>query len=152
MRLFINTLFPGCSLVRKFGLTTTVGWREVMSANRPVRPGHGCLWCNQLIDQNQLAKEAKTDEERKTQAYGVEEPNPSVISLNGISAAHAVNDFMLDYLALRPERDLYYEHFHALKGKQNLVMPRRDDDCSECSQAGLRYGRGDSVALPCNEG
>lgn len=48
-------------------------------------------------------------------AYGVEEPNPSVISLNAISAAHAVNDFMLDYLGLRPEPPtLYYEHFHLL--------------------------------------
>ena len=74
---------------------------EVMSANRPVRPGTGCLWCNQLIDPNQLAKEAKTDEERKAQAYGVEEPNPSVISLNAVSAAHAANDFLLDYLGLR---------------------------------------------------
>ena len=66
----------------RFVLTTTGALVEVMSAKRPVRPGHGCLWCNQLIDQNQLAKEAKTDEERKAQAYGVNEPNPSVISLN----------------------------------------------------------------------
>src|SRR6185437_10973963 len=89
---------------------------EVMSVNRPVRPGHGCLWCNQLIDAGQLAKEAKTDEERKAQAYGVEEPNPSVISLNAISAAHAVNDFLLDFLNLRPEPQvLYYQHFHFLK-------------------------------------
>lgn len=64
----------------------------------------------------QLAKEAKTDDERKAQAYGVEEPNPSVISLNAISAAHAANDFLLDYLCLRPEAcQLHYEHFHFLK-------------------------------------
>jgi hypothetical protein len=144
-------LIPGVQLGSKIRSDNDGGLLEVMSANRPVRPGFGCLWCNQLIDQNQLAKEAKTDEERKAQAYGVEEPNPSVISLNGISAAHAVNDFMLDYLGLRAERALYYEHFHALKGKQNLVMPRRDEDCTECSQMGLRYGRGDSVALPCTE-
>jgi hypothetical protein len=124
-----------------------------MSANRPVRPGRGCLWCNQLIDTSELAKEAKTDEERKAQAYGVEEPNPSVISLNAISAAHAVNDFMLDYLGLRPEPSaLYYEHFHLLKGKHSLVEPRRDKECPECSQTGLRYGRGDAVSLPCTEG
>lgn len=145
-------LIPGAQLGSKIRADNEGGLAEVMSANRPVRPGQGCLWCNQLIDQNLLAKEAKTDEERKEQAYGVEEPNPSVISLNGISAAHAVNDFLLDYLGLRAERALYYEHFHALKGKQNLVVPRRDEDCSECSQTGLRYGRGDSVALPCTEG
>ena len=146
-------LIPGVQLGSKVRSDSEGKLVDVMSANRPIRPGVGCLWCNQLIDQEQLAKEAKTDEERKAQAYGVEEPNPSVISLNAISAAHAVNDFMLDYLGLREEReDFYYEHFHCLKGKQSLVAPRRDLDCPECSQTGLRYGRADSVSLPCLEG
>jgi hypothetical protein len=146
-------LIPGVQLGSKIRSDDTGALMEVMSAKRPVRPGCGCLWCNQLIDPNQLAKEAKTDEERKAQAYGVEEPNPSVISLNAISAAHAVNDFLMDYLGLRPDNGtLYYEHFHFLSGKRSLVEPRRDTDCSECSPAGLRYGRGDSVALPCIEG
>jgi hypothetical protein len=144
---------PGVQLGSKIRSDPAGALVEVMSANRPVRPGTGCLWCNQLIDANELAKEAKTDEERKAQAYGVGEPNPSVISLNAISAAHAVNDFLLDYLGLRPERaTLYYEHFHLLKAKHSLVEPRRDKECSECSRIGLRYGRGDSVALPCTEG
>ena len=94
---------------------------DVFSANRPLRPGLGCLWCNQLIDPNQLAREAKTDVERKAQAYGVEEPNPSMISLNAIAAAHAVNDFLLDYLGLRDERSLYYQHIHVLSGKHQKI-------------------------------
>jgi hypothetical protein len=103
------------------------------------------LWCNQLIDPSQLAKEAKTDEERKAQAYGVEEPNPSVISLSAVSAAHAVNEFLLDYLGLRPDGGkLYYEHFHFLKNTQMLVEPRKSDDCPECSHGGQRYGRAGS--------
>ena len=117
-----------------------------------MRPGLGCLWCNQLIDPNLLAKEAKTDDERKAQAYGVEEPNPSVISLNAVSAAHAVNDFLMDYLGLRSERTLYYQHFLAFSGKLQLVEPRKDSDCSECSHEGIRYGRGDAVDLPCMGG
>ena len=146
-------LIPGVQLGSKIRSDLAGTLVDVMSVNRPVRPGHGCLWCNQLIDASQLAKEAKTDEERKAQAYGVEEPNPSVISLNAIAASHAVNDFLLDYLSLRPEREtLYYEHFHLLKAKYSLVKPRRDKGCSECSHKGLRYGRGDSVALPCTEG
>jgi len=156
-RLVFNALvhqyfIPGVQLGSKIRSDSEGHLIDVMSANRPVRPGDGCLWCNQLIDQNQLAKEAKTDEERKAQSYGVEEPNPSVISLNAISASHAVNDFLLDYLELRPEHPLFYEHFHLLSGKQSLVTPRRDNDCPECSQSGLRYGRADSVALPCMEG
>lgn len=157
-RLVFNALvhqyfIPGVQLGSKIRSNSNGRLIDVMSANRPVRPGHGCLWCNQLIDPNALALEAKTDEEHKAQAYGVEEPNPSVISLNAISAAHAVNDFLLDYLSLRTESDaLRYEHFHLLEGKRSLVEPRKDADCSECSRAGLRYGRGDSVALPCIEG
>jgi short chain dehydrogenase len=146
-------LIPGVQLGSKIRPGSDGSLLEVMSANRPVRPGRGYLWCDQLIDPEQLAKEAKSDEERKAQAYGVDEPNPSVISLNGISSAHAVNDFMLDYLNLRPaHEDHYYEHFHCLKGKQSLVIPRSDADCPECSPTGLRFGRADSVSLPCIEG
>jgi ThiF family protein len=146
-------LIPGVQLGSKIRSNTQGTLTDVMSANRPVRPGHGCLWCNQLIDANALAKEAKTDDDRKAQAYGVEEANPSVISLNAVSAAHAVNDFLLDYLSLRAEPELlYYEEFHFLKGTRSLVQPRKDPECPECSSVGLRYARGDSVALPCIEG
>ena len=146
-------LIPGAQLGSKIRSDSAGELLDVMSANRPVRPGYGCLWCNQLIDTNQLAREAKTDEERKAQAYGVEEVNPSVISLNSISAAHAVNDFLLDYLNLRPDSGIhYYEHFHHLKGKRNLVQPRKSKDCPECSSTGKRFGRGDLISLPCIEG
>ncbi len=150
-------LIPGVQLGSKIRSDTASGViLDVMSANRPVRPGKGCLWCNQLIDPTLLAKEAKTDEERKTQAYGVEEANPSVISLNAISAAHAVNDFLLDYLGLRSDDGLlYYEHFHHLKSvpnARNIVQPRQDAECPECSNTSHRYGRGDLARLPCIEG
>ncbi len=146
-------LVPGVQLGSKIRAAADGSLADVMSANRPVRPGHGCLWCNQLIDTNILAKEAKSDEERKEQAYGTEESNPSVISLNAVAASHAVNDFLLDYLSLRPEpAALHYEHFHFLTGKRALVEPRRDADCPECWVAGNRYGRGDAIPLPTIEG
>jgi hypothetical protein len=145
-------LIPGVQLGSKIRSDKEGTLVEVMSANRSVRPGRGCLWCNQFIDPTQLAKEAKTDEERKAQAYGVEEPNPSVITLNAVSAAHAANDFLLDYLGLRPEgKKLYYEHFHFLDRTRKIVQPRKDDNCSECSKLGMRYASGDSVRLPCIE-
>ena len=49
---------------------------DAMCAVRHIRPGTGCLWCNGLIDPTQLAIEAKSDNERKEQAYGVQEPQP----------------------------------------------------------------------------
>jgi hypothetical protein len=146
-------LIPGVQLGSKIRSDPKGAVIDVMSANRPVRPGQGCLWCNQLIDSTALATESKSDAERQAQAYGVEEPNPSVIALNAVSAAHAVNDFMLDFLSLRPEPDvLRYEQFHFLKRIRSLVEPRRDAQCPECSQNGLRYARGDSTPLPCIEG
>jgi ThiF family len=146
-------LIPGVQLGAKVRSDSAGMLAEIMSANRPVRPGMGCLWCNQFIDPAQLAKEAKTDEERKAQAYGVEEPNPSVISLNAVAAAHAVNDFLLDYLNLRESKGgLHYEHFHFLKRARMVVEPRKSPDCPECSAGGMRYGRGDAIPLPCVEG
>jgi hypothetical protein len=144
---------PGVQLGSKVRPDQTGFLLDAMSVNRPVRPGHGCLWCNQLIDPTMLAKEAKSDAERKAQAYGTDEPNPSVISLNAISAAHAVNDFLFDYLGLRPDNhEHYFDHFNHLKGARSLVIPRQDSNCSECSSDGLRFAKGDLVALPCNDG
>ena len=119
---------------------------DAMCAVRHIRPGKGCLWCNGLIDPAQLAVEAKTDNERKAQAYGVEEPNPSVITLNAVAAAHAVNDFLFDFLRLRSsDVDAAYQHFHFHNGKSLRVMPRREAECTECFH---RLAMGDSIALP----
>ena len=156
-RLVFNSLvhqyfIPGVQLGTKIVCDLNGSITDIMSANRPVRPGLGCLWCNQLIDPTQLAQEAKTDRERIDQAYGTQQINPSVITLNAVAAAHAVNDFLLDYLCLRPERELYFEHFHFLNSKRMLVEPRKSSDCPECSVTEGRFGWGDAVSLPCSEG
>lgn len=149
-------LIPGVQLGAKVVPGPDGELLDVISVNRPVRPGRGCLWCNQLIDPYGLALETKSDDERKAQAYGVEEPNPSVITLNAVSAAHAVNDFLLCCLGLGKDSDsLYYEHFHFLRSPQRtkeLVKPRADPECPECSRGAGRFARADSVALPCVEG
>src|SRR5262249_18705656 len=67
-RLVVNAivqqyLIPAAQLGSKIRADAAGTILDIMSANRPMRPGRGCLWCNQLIDQNQLAKEAKTDQE-----------------------------------------------------------------------------------------
>lgn len=119
---------------------------DAMSAVRAVRPGEGCLWCNGFIPSGVLALEAKSDEERKAQAYGTHEPNPSVITMNAIAAAQGINDFLFDYLGLRETfGDWRYEHMHFLSRKTMKVVPRREEECSECAR---RYGRGDALNLP----
>ena len=123
---------------------------DTMCAVRHIRPGTGCLWCNGLIEPTQLAIEAKSDNERKEQAYGVEEPNPSVITLNAVAAAHAVNDFLFDFLDLRPgETEAAYHHFHFQRDQVDHVIPRRSPECGECVR---RLAMGDALELPVTEG
>ena len=150
-RLLVNAvthqyLIPAIQMGAKIRANESGSIEDAMSAVRHLRPRHGCLWCNGLIDPAQLAIEAKTNEERKDQAYGVNEPNPSVITLNAVAAAHAVNDFLFDFLDLRPNTmEAAYQHFHFLKAVSRRVIPRRDPDCSEC---GRRFGMGDAIELP----
>ncbi|HXE49117.1 MAG TPA: ThiF family adenylyltransferase, partial [Ramlibacter sp.] len=79
-------LVPGVQLGAK--ITNQNGAMQAWSVARAVRPGQGCLLCNGFIDPTELAIESKSDDERKAQAYGVREPNPSVITLNAVAAAH----------------------------------------------------------------
>lgn len=119
---------------------------DAMSAVRTLRPGEGCLWCNGFIPSGVLALETKSDEERKAQAYGTQEPNPSVITMNAVAAAQGINDFLFDYLDLRESAGQWrYEHMHFLTRKTMKVVPHKDETCSECVR---RYGRGDAIGLP----
>ena len=153
-RLVVNALvhqylIPAIQMGAKVRRGPTGSLDDAMCAVRHIRPGTGCLWCNGFIDAAQLAMESKTDAERKEQAYGVREPNPSVITLNAVAAAHAVNDFLFHFLALRTDdAEDIYRHFHFHTGKMQRVVPRRDLHCTECVQ---RLAMGDSAELPATD-
>ncbi|HEX8600923.1 MAG TPA: hypothetical protein VF952_20675 [Chloroflexia bacterium] len=77
---------------------------DIFVAARPVLPwpGAGCLQCHDLIPAAKLAQEALSEEEHQRQRY-VDDDNvvqPSVITLNVLSAAHAVNDLMTMFTGL----------------------------------------------------
>ena len=154
-RLVVNALshqylIPAIQMGAKIRRGDSGNLEDAMCAVRHIRPGSGCLWCNGLIDPTQLAIEAKSDSERKEQAYGVQEPNPSVITLNAVAAAHAVNDFLFDFLGLRTgEVEAVYHHFHFNRGKAQRVIPRRSPECRECVH---RLAMGDALELPVVEG
>jgi len=129
------------------------GIEQFFSVVRQMRPGCGCLMCNGLISAYRLAIEEKAGEDWRAQNYGVEAPNPSVISLNGIGASRATNDFLLDYVATDIDRPaaayMMYDVFKGLWLRTNL---RHDMDCSECSQGGeSRFARGQGLRLPCRQ-
>ena len=149
-RLVVNALahqylVPAVQMGAKVRPGPDSGLDDAMSAVRHVRPRLGCLWCNGLIDATQLAIEAKSDAERKDQAYGVREPDPSVITMNAVAAAHAVNDFLFDFLDLRGEPASAYRHMHFLRDAMQDVVPRSDPHCPEC---GRRFAMGDALELP----
>lgn len=123
------------------------------SVVRRIVPGEGCLLCNQLIDSNRLADEWKTDTERKDQHYGVAVPNPSVITMNAVTAAHAANEFLFYSVGLPLEEGRpLYQRFDHIRGAAIYEHPRKDKICTECSlDIGSRYGKGDMVRLPCSE-
>ena len=154
-RLVVNALahqylIPAVQMGAKIRRRDDGALEDAMCAVRQIRPGTGCLWCNGLIDPTQLALEAKSDRERKAQAYGVREPNPSVITLNAVAAAHAVNDFLFAFLGLRTrDVEAAYQHFHFTSGKAQRVLPRCDAECMECVH---RLAMGDAMALPVVEG
>ena len=154
-RLVVNALahqylIPTVQVGAKVRPDDTGKLEDAMSAVRQIRPGAGCLWCNGFIEPTRLAIEAKSDAERKAQAYGVEEPNPSVITMNAVAAAHAVNDFLFDFLDLRSvSAALGYHHFHFLTGVAQHVVPRRDSHCPECTH---RLAMGDALELPVSDG
>jgi molybdopterin/thiamine biosynthesis adenylyltransferase len=153
-RLVVNALsqqylIPGLQIGSK--IVPTVDGRGLEDAYSVVRwllPGHGCLWCNGLISPEQLAREAKTAGERRAQQYGIDAPNPSVITLNAVGASHAAATFMTSYLDLAcevgPPNDFRFRH---LRREAFLDAPRQDPACPECSVQG-RMGRGDALALP----
>lgn len=153
-RLLVNALahqyfVPCVQLGAKIIVDAAGALTDASSVVRTLRPGEGCLWCNGFIPSGLLALEAKSDAERKAQAYGTDEPNPSVITMNAVAAAGGINDFLFDYLGLRaPHGEWRYEHIHFLNRRSVKTVPRRDPDCPECVR---RYGRGDAVRLPCTE-
>ena len=150
-RLVVNALshqylIPAVQMGAKIRPDDAGNLEDAMCAVRHIRPAFGCLWCNGFIDATQLAIEAKSDADRKAQAYGVQEPNPSVITMNAVTAAHAVNDFLFDFLDLRAdEPPLVYRHMHFLTDAIQNVIPRSDPHCPECTR---RFAMGDALELP----
>jgi ThiF family protein len=149
----VNQYFiPGVQLGSKVTTDQRTGSIEAaFSVIRKVSPGSGCLLCNQLIDASRLAEEWKTDAEKADQMYGTGSPNPSVITMNSVSAAHAVNDFLFYYTGIvRADDRPPYLRFDHLSGTPKFEEPRRSHTCTECSvNPASRYGMGDMRELPC---
>lgn len=147
-------LIPGCQVGAKVQLGAGGSVTDVFSVIRPVAPGFGCLWCNELISPAKLQEEATSASQLRRQRY-VDDPAvvaPSVITLNAVAAAHAVDEYLLSVTGLLPsDYELCWRRFHpaatAAGSRVVAELPRRDPGCTECTEHG-RLGAGDAASLP----
>jgi molybdopterin/thiamine biosynthesis adenylyltransferase len=149
-------LIPGSQVGAKVPVNRSTGSVEdIFVATRPVLPypEGGCLQCHGLIPPSRLQEEALTESECRAQRYvdfdGVAEP--SVITLNVLSAAQAVNDVMMMFTGLYNEETSLSQTMNFVRDRQLItVEPRRDEYCITCGDsARSRRARGDHVRLPC---
>jgi hypothetical protein len=147
-------LIPGIQVGAKVQVSPDGSVTDIFSVVRPVAPGFGCLWCNELINPAKLQEEATSVEQVRRQRYVDDQAveAPSVISLNAVAAAHAVDDYMLSVAGLLPsEYKPLWRRFHPAAAcstdRISFQIPRRGDDCMECGGSG-RLGIGRSRHLP----
>lgn len=156
-RLLFNAIvhqhfIPGVQVGSKVQVEADGVVQNVFSVVRPVAPGLGCLWCNQVINPAKLQDESLSPEARRAQGYGAgdDAPAPSVITLNAVGASRAVNDFMFYMTGLaHDDTEVDYIRFEANRGKTIHMRPRKDEACTECGKrACSRFARGDAASLP----
>jgi hypothetical protein len=130
---------------------------DITTVTRPVLPytGGGCLDCGGLIPPARLQEEALSERERRQQRYIDDESvsEPSVITLNAMSAARAVNDMMMMATGLFCD-DVTLLHLMEFVRERRLsvVESRYDAACLDCGcGAKSRKARGDRARLPCRE-
>lgn len=110
-------LIPGVQIGTKVQLCDDGKILDIFNVVRPMNPGEGCLWCNQLISPARLQEEALTPEQRRQQRYvdDDEAHAPSVITLNAVGAAHAVNDYLIRIVGLvAPDWDRRWTRLHPI--------------------------------------
>lgn len=103
-----------------------------------VANGSGCLFCLGEIDQEELRREQLTPEQRQAhdETYGIprgalDETGPSVVSLNGVVASLAVNEFMVSVTGMvEPALHLIY------RGRSRMITRSSDPPEASCPYCG----------------
>jgi hypothetical protein len=135
-------LIPATQIGVKVQITgkDTIG--EIHAVSRLLFPGEGCLWCNGLIDATELAIDMHPDGERAAARYVTGVPAPSVIALNALAAAEAVDHFMLAVTGLHHDPDDTDSVVYLPRTRErHLQAGRQDPACPWCTSSGS-LGRG----------
>lgn len=151
-------LIPGIQIGIKIPRDTkTQKIGEIVANTRVVFPFQhgGCLECHEAIPSSKLQEEAILEEKLRMQRYVDDDTvhEPSVITLNVLSAAQAVNDLMMIFTGLY-NKDVVLEHYTNFAKSRELkaVEICSRHNCPDCSDnAFSRRSKGDLVRLPCRE-
>ncbi len=146
-------LIPGAQVGAKVRVSRATGEiGDIHSVYRPVIPDSGCLWCNGLVSPARLQEEAISESERAQQRYVEDESvkAPSVISLNAVACAHAVDDYLFSVTGLlEPRTSNDYRLFLPRDANFVLDTPLRKPDCTECGRGPKgRLAMGSARRLP----
>lgn len=110
---------------------------QIHTVTRLLIPGKSCMWCDGLIDPTELAIDMHPDEERRRARYLDEVPAPSVITLNNLATAEAVNHFMLANTALHTDNTETPAVLHRPRSRErDLLLSRHDPACPACTLNG----------------
>ena len=142
-------LIPVTQIGAKVSVDKSGNLTDVFSVSRASTPGAGCIWCNGLVNPDRLRIEITSPEQLQRQRYVDDDSvvSPSVITLNAVAAAQAVNEWLMDVTGItQPYAQTSWHQMDALTGEHLLELPRIDQMCRECGSR--RFGRGDSVELP----
>lgn len=123
---------------------------DIFSVSRMSSPGSGCLHCNGLIPAWKLTQEATHPAQRRRQSYVDDEDihAPSVITLNAVAAARAVDDWLMAVGGL-VEAGSSSDHWVMYCPRTDDVVeidPVTEESCLQCGRN--RFARGDAAPLP----
>ena len=147
-------LIPGSQVGTKVDSNPAGKITDIFAVSRPVTPDSGCLICNNLIDGHALNRELTSKEDLQSQGYLNEPdaPAPSVITLNALATAQAVNDFLFYITGMMdPEANMGYIMKTPLLRNTQRQIPAKRPNCRECGQnQDSRLAKGDAANLPLN--
>ncbi|WP_371783900.1 ThiF family adenylyltransferase [Streptosporangium subroseum] len=118
---------------------------QVHAVTRPLLPGEGCLWCGGFINPTELAIDLHSERDRQAARYVAEAPTASVIGLNTLTAAEAVNHFTFSVTGLHDESSgppTWILH-RPRTSERDHILTRSRPGCDFCNPHGV-LGRGHS--------
>ncbi len=152
-------LIPGFHVGARVAVDEETGAvTSVRSEYRVVMPNAkgGCLDCCGLVPQEKLRLETLSDDQKRAQDYlGVEAldelAEPSVITLNVLSGAQAVNDFLMMFTGLFDGSVKLDSQRHELTTRRLYTVGHISrSKCPVCSGTEVSaLAMGDEVRLPC---